>query len=939
MNTQSGSTATFIMPPRSANRRSARTFRSEEPESDSPLPKLQKPNLPKLKGTPSSRRQYTYGSGEEPLPSRAGHRLRQDEALDLGNAVGSLLQRQEEEFQPPVTTRMAPPPVPVRSQEEDELAEAQIDITPGRSTSEYLLLRRDADYENLLSLGNRQGPRIQGDGSQKLNDALSRGQRSGHAQPPPDDLSIRSYGTESDIYGDATVASSPRTTPVPEKQQSGPQQKRGSNLRPVAREPTPSEASDELANSPPQSQPQSPAPVPRRSLRKPLHEERAVGSLTQTAPRLEPRRLKPITDETRPQRFASDHSERDDEIQNHIRYEDDEDIRSQQAISPWRQSWVRVKNFSPFRSRHDQVEEATEEESEDEGSVIHNEPPREPRQWPKALQPSTYFNGAVWLVDLVLDFILATLSSIRDAGRIGIAYLGRVNPLLAFFVVSLLASGLLFALYGQGSDFELTTPSWNLSDKFERAWEHLPTFSLPFGGNQDKGLFGLDEDEIHELTDYIRRYDDVIKDLKKTGKLHDDALQKLRNELPSYVRLEKKDGKLVIPQEFWHARRSKEDEDFLTDKVKSEGLGIEHRLRENMASDWDKWYRDNVKEAEKAQNGATHDKTSIFVTKDEFLRHVNNELAVHKREIQAELSSLRPSFEAYVRDAIQTAENSKLLGLSKEKATTFVNGLIRQSLTNLNIEALAKGKIHSHWDLKLKNEINYFNLNMGATVNPKFSSHVYNPYNRKVISGQDYVAGSRGMLVRPHLAALDGWSEEGDCWCAARDVDPRGQPHGAKLAVQMSHLVVPQQIVIEHILPGATTAPDARPKNIEIYAEYVDPALREAVRDFSSANVAPDPARNIDPNFPAEYEPKGNTVPANFVKIGQFTYEGAELHDGVHVHELSRELTTLRAATDQIIIRATSNYGAENHTCFYRVRMFGKTLQELEPYLATGGEV
>jgi hypothetical protein len=124
-------TETLIMPPRAASRRVGRPRRGEEapvevsPVTDdvhSPLPRLQKPHLPKLKGTPSSRRQYAYGAEEEPLPARAGSRMRNDEELDLGNAVGNLLERQEEED---TRERMPPPPPPIEPHEqEDELAAA-----------------------------------------------------------------------------------------------------------------------------------------------------------------------------------------------------------------------------------------------------------------------------------------------------------------------------------------------------------------------------------------------------------------------------------------------------------------------------------------------------------------------------------------------------------------------------------------------------------------------------------------------------------------------------------------------------------------------------------------------------------------------------------------------------------------------------------------------
>ena len=95
------------MPPRVA-RRSTRVS-SREPESVTtrePQNTLVRPQLPTLEGTPSSRRQYTYGSGVEP-PPRVGAGLQR---MDLSNAVNQALTRggdQEEEFARPAIPRSA----------------------------------------------------------------------------------------------------------------------------------------------------------------------------------------------------------------------------------------------------------------------------------------------------------------------------------------------------------------------------------------------------------------------------------------------------------------------------------------------------------------------------------------------------------------------------------------------------------------------------------------------------------------------------------------------------------------------------------------------------------------------------------------------------------------------------------------------------------------
>lgn len=107
--------------------------------SPTPLPVLQKPNLPKLVGTPASRRQYTYGSGVEPPPARPDRVGRHNQPLDLGNAVGNVLSRQEREDEVSATKQMPPPPRPGDDAlDTDELAgDGRTSQAEPRATGEY----------------------------------------------------------------------------------------------------------------------------------------------------------------------------------------------------------------------------------------------------------------------------------------------------------------------------------------------------------------------------------------------------------------------------------------------------------------------------------------------------------------------------------------------------------------------------------------------------------------------------------------------------------------------------------------------------------------------------------------------------------------------------------------------------------------------------------
>lgn len=110
------------MPPKPAHRRSARVS-SREPEepflNESPG-QLVRPRLPALQGTPSSRRQYGYGSAAEP-PARPGAGLHR---IDLTNAVSEALTRRQQDIGEG-TFKLPPKPQKrseVKDADEDELA-------------------------------------------------------------------------------------------------------------------------------------------------------------------------------------------------------------------------------------------------------------------------------------------------------------------------------------------------------------------------------------------------------------------------------------------------------------------------------------------------------------------------------------------------------------------------------------------------------------------------------------------------------------------------------------------------------------------------------------------------------------------------------------------------------------------------------------------------
>lgn len=509
----------------------------------------------------------------------------------------------------------------------------------------------------------------------------------------------------------------------------------------------------------------------------------------------------------------------------------------------------------------------------------------------------------------------------------------------------------------------------------DKIWSILPSRPWSSGHDYDS-LFETDDDDP-KSGELLKQFKQQFEMVRKTQKVHQDSLDQIQKAMPKLVHMEIQKGKPIIPQDLWHAIREQvyADGNILTMEQKdgsyqlsSEGqlqalisrlandpsfssklnistFDIEHQLDTKLPGFLESWIKNNNDKVSEwlgpavdkmPSTGSDREFTNqisklikerlkgddlkgIVVTREDFMQHVKSESAAIKKEFRAELDALQPKLKAFIHDAVKMATENTPQGMSKSDVDSLVHGLIRKAFADMNLEAMANGKIQLHWDAELKHQINFFGIGNGATIDAKRSSPIYDPHGKGSITDQDYRKGLRGLVPLPPLAALSPWDDEGECWCAAHVNNARGNFHGASLAVQLSQPIVPQHIVIEHILPGATVDPDARPKEIEIYAA-LELEMHDRAASFASTHF---PENDYWAFNPHEYNDKNKDEPAKFFKIGHLVYKDAELHDGVHVHRLSNELAGL-GATDHIIIRALSNYGAEGHTCFYRVRVFGE---------------
>ncbi|KAJ4153511.1 hypothetical protein LMH87_009995 [Akanthomyces muscarius] len=994
------------MPPRATPYRR----RAGAPEDSNK--QFRRPSLPALYGTPSARRQYTYGAAEEPSPSRPVPR---DDIIDISGAVEGALERREQQ----------------RLERERRQAGSDIFLEEAQRQDNAGKEARGQAADLLAmpppSFTPRRDPPSRQVGFASLADQ----------EDDSDSDDARSFGVESDYYGDATIASTPGNAPTTETRQGRSAlshiRTAEQQLPATSEEPSQTPRRLQQSSSAENEQPSSPStqdtPGLRSSPRRPKQPKLKAAVLDSQQPGEVQSRVQVGTRSSRlsessqraPLRQRSGNSD-------HGKGEVEEDTMARPSL--FAQAKGLAAPASPFSTRpyyasdHSEMDDAMQREiRSDEGESMEDDSPRawtkstaslpllhrdvphvedsshaDTINWWQLLNPYTYFQALGWVLsaayssfagfvnmlypqtlmdglfsslEMVLYFVAAVIGLITVISVMHAAIFGKIDG--DFSMDRLLSvpeihwpdlAHVADKAHGLVPAFSWPALSWP-------AWSHSP--SLP-------DLSHLDNDGLARLDEYLKQYQREFERIQSAGRLHDSSLKKLEAVVPKLVHIELKDGKPVVAQEFWHALRDliHRDGDFLTfekkgnryevaseahweaiasritkdptftKKINATVDSMEVRVKEGAAGFWDSWIRNNdakISEMlgsalDQIQNaGSQRDfdkrlqrivkehidenkKDSSIVSRDEFLRHLKNEFATHRSEVRAELAELQPQLDNLVRQAAELARKETPESMSKDQIASLVHGVVNKAIADMNLEALARGQIYSHWDGILRQQINYFGVGAGAVIDQKHISSTFDPPASSMYVQQKGIRGVQKPIPR---AALEPWTDEGDCWCAARSVNHRGNPHGAILAVILGHRIIPHHIVVEHIVAGATMDPSARPKEIEIYAE-IDAELRDLARDFSATHY-PD-IYPLNEEEDAGWNVSPAKLPERFVKIGQFIYDDLQFHDGVQVHRLSDDLLKLGLATDHVIVRAVSNYGAKTHTCFYRVRLYGHRFQE-----------
>ncbi|EAQ87385.1 hypothetical protein CHGG_04004 [Chaetomium globosum CBS 148.51] len=447
------------------------------------------------------------------------------------------------------------------------------------------------------------------------------------------------------------------------------------------------------------------------------------------------------------------------------------------------------------------------------------------------------------------------------------------------------------------------------------------------------------------------QYDDLKEYLERRTSRTETVVDNLKSVLPKVVSVKRDNkGKIIIADEFWAALKAliQHDNSILSLDGKSQisqqhWKAIEQRLKEAGLLDkplsaddvarivdksapvsWEKWLEknkqkvaDTIGQGKGSSKGPSKGADEGIVSKEEFMRELTARLAKSKTEVDIEMGGLRKELDGVLHEVKKLASDA---GMTKTETITLINKVVDKEIVR-RLAQIGSRPGAAKIDAMFSNRVNFFSPGNNAKVDISLSSPTYQLDTPRIAS-QKWLKSMRGQpqFLQDKSQALRPWSDPGHCWCAAT-LGNKNRTHPATLAVQLPRFVIPQQVLLEHIDPAATTDPLAMPRDVEVWARIEDPDHQDRVLDWMAVQ------------FPADLGPPANNklIDDGFAKIGHFSYEHRQQDEGIYVHQLSRDLVErLRAATDLIVLRAVSNYGAKDHTCFYRVRLYGDEVEELE---------
>lgn len=316
-----------------------------------------------------------------------------------------------------------------------------------------------------------------------------------------------------------------------------------------------------------------------------------------------------------------------------------------------------------------------------------------------------------------------------------------------------------------------------------------------------------------------------------------------------------------------------------------------------------KFFRDNDRGPNPEQ--------STLVTKEVFKSVLQEELAQAKKDT---VEALHKQDKRLRQVMVERIQNSQLESRPASEPGVLING------TRTALDLLIKQSIQRHVEHAISKP-DFADPASGARIIPALTSKSYNWRDGLQFADRQMlkflgVLGFGRMKVNRPQTAFNGDMTLGACW----PFNGQQGQIGVALGKQMS----PSDLGVVHIRADQSPDASSAPRKISLWVQLQDDVFDAKFEQISEL---------VDQTRTDEVSGKASMVlppiPNDFVKIMTVEYDlGAG--EEFQVFPVPLMIKELGLATSNVIFRMESNWGHEEFTCIYRLRLFGSSSDPVE---------
>ena len=224
----------------------------------------------------------------------------------------------------------------------------------------------------------------------------------------------------------------------------------------------------------------------------------------------------------------------------------------------------------------------------------------------------------------------------------------------------------------------------------------------------------------------------------------------------------------------------------------------------------------------------------------------------------------------------------------------------------------------------------------GAQLIPSLTSETYEirPSGLRSQLVGLLTGGSGYAIGRPPVTALHHENHVGHCW-------PFPGTQG-QIGVRLSAPVRISDVTIDHVAKEIATDLRSAPRQIELWGMVEGSAnvakvrewreRRQAARDEAAVAAALE-GLDFDDSDPEPEHPRSLPKSSEYVRLVNFTYN---IHSPDHIQTfpVRQDVHDLDLDFGVVVLLVKSNWGMDDYTCLYRMRIHGERMDELPPPLS-----